>query len=183
MATDTRTMTAKDLLDMPSDGFRRELVRGELHKMSPAGRNHGKYAMRIGASLLSWSDAADAGEVYAAETGFLLASDPDHVRAPDAAFVRAERLDLIGDADGFIPLAPDLAVEVISPNDRYSEVAEKIADWLDAGTLAVVVANPRRRAVDVHRPNAPPVTLRDGDVLEVGDAAPGWRMAVSDIFA
>ena len=183
MTTEARTMTAKDLLDMPSDGFRYEIVRGELHKMSPAGRHHGRYAMRIGASLLFWAESTDAGEVYAAETGFLLASDPDHVRAPDAAFVRAERLEAIGDADGFIPLAPDLAVEVVSPNDRYSEVDEKTADWLNAGTLAVAVANPRRREVDVHRPNAPPVTLRDGDVLEVGDAAPGWRMAVSDIFA
>ena len=183
MATDTLTMTAKDLLNMPDDGFRRELVRGEIRKMSPAGRHHGRYAMRIGASLLFWADAAGAGEVYAAETGFLLARDPDHVRAPDAAFVRAERLTAIGDADGFIPLAPDLAVEVVSPNDRYSEVAEKIADWLNAGTPAVVVANPRRRTASVHRRNALAVELRDGDILEVGDAAPGWRMAVSDIFA
>ena len=183
MTTEARTMTAKDLLDMPSDGFRREIVRGELREMSLAGRHHGRYAMRIGASLLFWAESTDAGEVYAAETGFLLASDPDHVRAPDAAFVRAERLEAIGDADGFIPLAPDLAVEVVSPNDRRSEVEEKTADWLSAGTLAVAVANPRRRAVEVHRPNAPPVTLMDGDVLEVGDVAPGWRMAVSDIFA
>lgn len=161
MTTEARMMTAKDLLDMPSDGFRYEIVRGELHKMPPAGRHHGRRAMRIGASLLFWAESSDAGEVYAAETGFLLASDPDRVRAPDAAFVRAERLEAIGDADGFIPLAPDLAVEVVSPNDRHSEVNEKTSDWLNAGTLAAAAANPRRRAVDVHRPNAPPVTLRD----------------------
>ena len=183
MITATRTMTAKELASMPDVGFRRELVKGELREMAPAGRFHGRYAMRIGASLLSWAEASDAGEVYAAETGFLLASDPDHVRAPDAAFVRAERLAEIGDADGFIPLAPDVAVEVMSPSDRYAELDEKIADWLDAGTLAVVVANPRRRTVSVHRQGAPTVTLGEGDILEVGDAAPGWRMAVSDIFA
>ena len=101
----------------------------------------------------------------------------------DAAFVRADRLAEIGDADGFIPLAPDVAVEVISPSDRYAELDEKIADWLDAGTSAVVVANPRRRKVSVHRQGAQTVTLGEGDILEVGDAAPGWRMAVSDIFA
>ena len=181
MYTPTRTMTAKELANMPDDGFRRELVKGELREMAPAGRFHGRYAMRIGASLLSWAETTSAGEVYAAETGFLLASD--HVRAPDAAFVRAERLAEIGDADSFIPLAPDVAVEVVSPSDRYAEVNEKIEDWLDAGTRAVVVADPRRRIVSVHSRGAPTVTLDESDILEVGDAAPEWAMAVANIFA
>ena len=160
-----------------------------LRKMPPAGHVHGEYAMSVGISLGAYVKANGLGKVYAAETGFLLASDPDHVRAPDGAFVRRERAEAAEDAPGFFPGAPDLAVEVVSPSDRYTEVDEKVADWLDAGTLAVVVVNPRRRTVNVHRSptdgclTARQVTaLSESDTLDVSDVAPGWRMPVKEIF-
>ena len=107
----------------------------------------------------------------------------NHVRAPDAAFVRAERAATVRrDTPGFFPGHPDLAVEVISPNDRYREVDEKTADWLAAGTLAVITVNPRNRTVGIHRPQADVIVLNEGDILEVQDVVPGWRMAVSEIF-
>ena len=107
MATKTRPMTAEELLDMPDDGFRYGLVRGELRKMPPAGQSHGKYASKIGASLRWHVEANGLGEVYAAETGFILATNPDHVRAPDGAFVSSERLEEIGESDGFAQGAPE----------------------------------------------------------------------------
>ena len=182
MVTTTRPVTAKELLDMPDDGFRYELVRGELRKMPPAGHVHGEYAMSVGISLGAYVKANGLGKVYAAETGFMLASDPDHVRAPDGAFVRRERAEAAEDAPGFFPGAPDLAVEVISPSDRYTEVDEKVADWLDAGTLAVVVVNPRRRTVNVHRSLTDITALSESDTLDVSDVVPGWRMPVKEIF-
>lgn len=182
MVTTTRPVTAKELLDMPDDGFRYELVRGELRKMPPAGHVHGEYAMSVGISLGAYVKANGLGKVYAAETGFMLASDPDHVRAPDGAFVRRERAETAEDGPGFFPGAPDLAVEVVSPSDRYTEVDEKVADWLDAGTLAVVVVNPRRRTVNVHRSLTDITALSESDTLDVSDVVPGWRMPVKEIF-
>lgn len=182
MTTTTKPMTAEDLLNMPDDGFRYELVRGELRKMPPAGHIHGELAASILASLGMHVKARRLGTVYAADTGFHLASDPDHVRAPDAAFVRRERADAAGDVRGFFPGPPDVAVEVISPSDRYSEVEEKVEDWLEAGTLAVIVVDPRRRVVEVRRSRAESVMLTEADTLDIEDIAPGWRMPIEDIF-
>ena len=178
--TTTRPMTADELLKMPDDGFRYELVRGELIKMSPASRFHGVYAVSINISLGSHVKANRLGETHAADTGFELAYN--HVRAPDASFVRAERVDVAPNTLGFFPGPPDLAVEVISPNDRLTEVNEKVADWLAAGTLAVVVVNPRNWTVRVHRLHTDAVILSEDDVLEVQDVVPGWRMPVAEIF-
>ena len=83
---------------------------------------------------------------------------------------------------GFFPGAPDLAIEIISPNDRYSEVEEKVADWLNAGTLAVIVVDPRRRSVKISRTLMDTVVLTEADTLAVEHVVPGWRMPVKDIF-
>ena len=89
---------------------------------------------------------------------------------------------MIRDARGFFPGPPDLAIEVISPNDRLAEVNEKVAEWLAAGTLAVVVVNPRNRTVRIHRPHTDAVILNLEDVLEIQDVVPGWRIPVATIF-
>ena len=179
-ATTTRPMTADELLAMPDDGFRHELVRGELRKMPFADPFHGESALAIGSSLRVHARANRLGRVYGAGTGFELASD--HVRAPDAAFVRAEREVAAPDTDGFFPGPPDLAIEVISFDDLYMDVVEKVEDWLAAGTLAVVVVNPRNLTVRIHRPHMDDVILNEDDVLEIQDVVPGWRMSVSEIF-
>ena len=182
MVTTTRPMTAEELLNMPDDGFRYELVRGELRKRPLAGHVHGRYAMSIAVSLGTHVKAKRLGKVYAAETGFKLESNPDHVRAPDAAFVRRERAEAVGDDPGYFPGAPDLVIEVISPSDRYAEVDEKVADWLGAGAQAVVVVNPRGRVVRVHRSLTDVVVLTESDTLDVSDVVQGWQMPVREIF-
>ena len=180
MTTTTQPMTAQELLNMPDDGFRYELVRGELRKMPPAGHDHGGIAAFITIQLGKHVMEGRLGKVYVAETGFQLESD--QVRAPDAAFVRRERAEAARGTPGFFPGPPDVAVEVISPTDRYTEVEEKVADYLDAGTLAVIVVDPRRRTVKVHRSPADTVLLTEADVLQVDDAIPGWQIPISDIF-
>ena len=182
MATTTQLMTADDLFDLPDDGFRYELIKGELKKMSPAGQTHGKYSSRINISLGGHVMMNRLGETYIADTGFVLESDPDHVRAPDAAFISNERLDEIGETDRFVQGAPDVAIEVISPSDRYTEVEEKVGDWLSAGCRAVIVVNPRRKSVNVHRSPTEVVTLTESDTLQIDDVVPGWRMPVRNIF-
>lgn len=175
--------TAADLERLPNDGFRYELVDGEVRKMTPASNEHGKIAMRVAWRLAQHVETHGLGSVYAAETGFRLASDPDTVRAPDVAFVSQARLDAVGTVAGYWPGAPDLAVEVVSPGDRYAEVAEKVAAWLAAGTQMVVVVEPPQRTVVVHRADGVTRTLREGDVLEGGAVVPGWRVPVAELFA
>ena len=182
MATTEQLVTAEQLLDMPDDGFRYELVRGELRKMPPAGHQHGRVAMKVGSRLEVFATENGLGYAYAAETGFVLASDPDHVRAPDAAFVRRERAEVAATTPGFFPGPPDIAIEVISPNDLYTEVEDKVADYLAAGTVAVVLVDPRRRTVKVHRSSTDTVELAESDTLEVSDVVPGWRMPVREMF-
>lgn len=183
MVSKTQLVTAEELLDMPDDGYRYELVRGELRRMAPGSYDHGTVAGNILASLHPHVRNNGLGKVTAAETGFLLARNPDHVRAPDAAFISRERDAAAMPVSGYFPGPPDLAVEVISTNDRYTEVFEKVDEWLAAGAGMVVVVNPRNRTATVLVVGMNPVILGEGDTLEGGNAAPGWRMAVSDIFA
>jgi len=175
-------MTADELLRMPDDGFRYELVRGDLRKMPPAGYEHGKRAIRFGWKLIQYVEAHNLGDVCGAETGFKLASNPDHVLAPDVAFVRRERAEAAGNVQGYWPGAPDLAVEVISPGDTYAEVEEKVFDWLEAGTRMVIVLNPRRRSVTVYRSPTDIVVLSENDTLDGGDVVPGWKIPVKELF-
>ena len=181
MVTKAPQMTADDLLDMPDDGFRYELVRGELRQIPLRETVEGSVAAHIAGSIGGYIRSNGLGSAYIA-TGFLLASDPDHVRAPDAAFVQRERVEEVGDSPGFFPGPPDVAIEVISPSDLYTDVDEKVSDWLDAGTLAVIVVDPRRRVVKVHRSLTDVVVLAEADTLEVSDVVLGWQMSIKDIF-
>ncbi len=184
MVAQTQLMTADQLLALPDDGYRYELVRGELRKMPPAGAEHGELSVNVIFPLTQYVRAHNLGKLYTNDTGFLIGSDPDHVRAPDIAFVRRERLEAAaGRITGYFPGPPDLAIEVISPHDRYTEVAEKVADWLAAGVQLVILVAPRRRSVTCHTPNQTPVTLTEQDTLDGSPVLPGWQMPVSEIFA
>ncbi len=175
-------MTADELLRRPDDGLRHELVRGELLTMSPAGFEHFDIATVVGVSLVSHVLAHRLGRVIIGDVGFRLTTAPDTVRAPDVAFIRTERHREVGRTRGYWPGAPDLAVEVISPYDLYTEVDEKVAEWLEHGTRLVFVVNPRRRSVAVHRPTLPVRILTEDDVLDGEDVVPGWTLPVRDLF-
>ncbi len=178
MSTAVETITAEELLKMPDDGFRYELIRGELKKMPPPGHVHGRVAMEFGWRLAQHVKAHGLGTVYAAETGFLLETDPDTVRAPDCAFVSRERLAAIGDAEGYLPGAPDLAVEVISPGDTYTEVEEKAIEWLANGSAMVLVLNPRKRTVTVYRSLTDITILDQNAVLDISDVVADFKVSV-----
>ena len=174
-------MTAEDLLELPADHMRHELVEGELRTMSPAGGEHGRVALAIGARILQHVDEHSLGLAFAAETGFVLRRRPDTVRAPDVAFVAVDRLAQ-GAGRGFPELAPDLVVEVVSPSDRASEVAEKAAMWLDAGVRLVWVVDPQARLAAVHHPGGLVTVLREDAVLDGEDVLPGFRLPLAPLF-
>lgn len=183
VATTDTLLTAEDLLRLPADGLRHELIAGELRTMAPSGGQHGWIVIRVTAPLAHHVDANKLGLVLGAETGFKLTASPDTVRAADVAFVRRDRALAVVDDPRFWTVAPDLVVEVISPNDLYTEVEDKVADWLAFGVLMVVVVNPRRRTVAVHQPGQVVRVLTEADVLDGEQVVPGWQLPVRAIFS
>jgi Uma2 family endonuclease len=182
MSRSTFQVTAEDLLKMPNDQ-RRELVRGELRTMAPAGFEHGRVIMRLAKLLAIHVDQHKLGIVLGAETGFKLERNPDTVRAADVSFVAAHRLSGGSETTGFWEGAPDLAVEVVSPTDRAKEVKEKVVDYLGSGTRLVWVVHPRRKTVTAHKPGTDPFGWHETDVFDGEDVVPGFKCAVAEIFS
>jgi len=180
---DTKLLTADDLLAMGDRAGRVELVYGRLVEMPPTGWEHGVRASKADRLIGNHVDAHQLGATFGAETGFILESDPDLVRAPDAAFVTAERMAAPRDRRGFFRGPPDLAIEVLSPDDTAVGIEQKVDEYLSAGTRAVWVINPTRRTLTVHRPNERPLVLREADTLDGGDVLPGFAVRVGEFFA
>jgi Uma2 family endonuclease len=182
MSTTTR-VTAEQLLRMPDDGYRYELLAGELRKMTPANWRHATVVGDLHGLLLACVKQRNLGRLLVGDPGFLLSRDPDTVRAPDIAFIRRERVEAESPGEAFWPGAPDLAVEVVSPGDRTGEVDEKVRSWLDAGARMVWVVNPKWRSVTVYRSATDIRTLTENDELDGEDVVPGFRCRVADVFA
>jgi len=182
MSTAAALITAEQLLAMPDDGWRYELVDGELRRMSPPGYEHGRIAMNLAWRLAQHARSRKLGDVLAAETGFLVRSNPDRVRAPDVSFVATERVQLGRERPGYFRGAPDLAVEVVSPSDSYSELEEKVFQWLEAGARAVVVIDPRTRNVSLYRGRDDIRVLGPSDVLDLSFVVDGFSVTVAELF-
>ncbi len=177
-----RGVTADELLTLPDDGMRHELRGGELTTVVPPGYRHGRVVAAIAAKLEAHVAARGLGHVLAGDPGFQLSSDPDTVRAPDVAFVAQARVDAVGVPDGFWPGAPDVAIEVLSPGDSYSDLQEKALEWLVAGARLVLVVDPRRRAVTAYRAPERIVELSAGQTLDASEGVPGWSIPVDELF-
>ena len=181
MATQARLITAEQLWKMPGDQ-RRELVRGELRTMAPAGSEHGAIINNLAFLLTAHVRNDGLGVVFGAETGFVLARNPDVVRGADVAFVRADRIPAAGIPKKFWEGPPDLAVEVLSPSDLLDETEEKIDDYLGASTSLVWLVNPRRRTITIYRPGEKPRMLGKDDSLSGEDVIPGFNCQVAEAF-
>ena len=173
--------TPEDLLAMP-DEDRYELVNGELVE-----RHMGFRSSRIGARLLylieGFCEANRLGWVLPADTGYrCFPDDPNKVRKPDVSFVRLDRLPPGTPPQGYATIVPDLAVEVISPNDLFEKVSEKVEEYLSAGVRLVWVVDPAAQAVHVHRPDGDGTILRAGNELTGKDVLPGFQTRVGDLF-
>ena len=182
MSTSTRSVKAEDLLRMPDEGRRYELVEGELIDMAPAGGRHGHVAMQIGWRLAEFVVKNRLGATFAAETGFILARGPDTVRAPDAAFIAAERLPSGRITAGFVETIPDLVVEVASPGDTFPELQAKTKEWLRFGVRMVWIADPISRSIAVYLAPEEMRTFEYGDELVGEPVLPGFRCSLEDIF-
>jgi Uma2 family endonuclease len=176
-------VTAEELLRMPDDGHWYELVDGRLIEMPPPAWPHGVVSMRIGGLLHAFVETHRLGLVFARDTGFRLSSDPDTVRAPDVAFVARDRMTAGVPGHGYWPGAPDLAVEVMSPGDRFCALEDKVRQYLAAGTRVAWIVSPAERMVRVYEPGRPAVTCGASDVIEGGDVVPGFHCEVAPLFA
>lgn len=175
-------MTADELLALPDDGTLYELSRGMLVCMTPTTYIPGYVAARIIMRTCAFVGLHNLGICGSAEMGFRLASDPDTVRAPDAWFVRTARLPSGDLAGGFFPGPPDLAIEVLSPSDRYTTVIAKIRDYLEAGTPLLWVFDAQSRTTAVLRPGRPVRFLDESDSLDGEDVLPGFRLPIADLY-
>ena len=179
-AVTEKRYTPQDLLSIPGGEFF-ELVDGRLveRKMS----TWSSYVACLMAHLLnSFCREHGLGWVFPEGTSFqCFPAHPGRVRKPDVSFIRAQRLSLAqATAQGHCPVAPDLAVEVISPNDTAYEIDEKVREYLDAGVPLVWVVNPEQRTVSIHRPSGPGAILRENDEINGENVIPGFRCRVGD---
>jgi Uma2 family endonuclease len=181
MAQSEAQLTAEELYDLHIPDKHVELVRGVLVVREPPGGRHGRIALNIAVELANHVRAHQLGVVYAAETGFTLARGPDTVRAPDAAFIRRERLPT-PEPIKYPDLAPDLVVEVLSPGDRPGETLAKVADWLSAGTRLVWVIDPERRVARVYRQDGSEAIVTENDALGGEGVVPGFACLLSAIL-
>ncbi len=186
--TTTHPVTADELLTMPDRDEHGnycllELVRGEVRRMSPTGGTHGYICFELGREIGTFIKAHDLGMGFSAETGFLVERNPDSVIAADIAFVSKERLKGVENFDKFIPFAPDIAVEVLSPSNTVREMEEKVDLYFGAGSRIVWIISPKRRTVSVYTAPLEVKILSERDTLDGGDVLPGFSYELSKLFA
>lgn len=181
MAMTTRLLTAEDLQRLPTDEPW-ELWEGELRKVPGAGGVASGLAAWVVSLLSQFVRPRRLGMVTGADGTYIILREPQTIVVPDAAFVRWDRLPGGVAPDGYIPVSPDLAVEVISPSDEPGEIAKKRDPYRQAGVLLVWWAHPKRRTVAVYRHGQFVAELSEQDELDGEDVLPGFRLPVARIF-
>lgn len=174
-------MTAEDLWQLSDNGMRHELIDGELLETMPPGGIHGAIAVILATLLRIWLKQQGRGYV-GVEAGYILKRNPDKVRGPDVSYVQAERIPPSGVPEGFWEIAPDLAVEVVSPTETAQEIREKVRDFLAAGTPVVWVIYPRSREVVAHLPDGTAHTYDEHSVLSSPGILPNFSCLVAELF-
>lgn len=178
---DEALVTGEELLRRP-DLEPCELVNGKIVPMTPTGADHGEAEINVAFHLKLWATTGRHGRVMTGEVGVYIRRNPDTVRAADALFISHERFAR-RQSGGYLDVAPELVVEILSPDDRWTEVQAKLSDYFFAGVDRVWVIDPRTRKVFVHRSSGPGETLEMGQTLVDDDLLPGFSLPVAEIFA
>lgn len=181
MATTIQHMTIDEFAAIDEPG-RFDLIRGEVYCMAPAGGEHGAINSKVNRRIGNFVEEHSLGETYTPDTGFILSRNPDTVLCPDFAYVRAENVLPREEQRGFLEIAPDLAIEVLSPSDTLSSATQKIMEYLDAGVRLVWLVDPADHTVTVYTPDRRARVYREDDTIDGGDVLPGFSIAVADIF-
>ena len=179
-----RLITAEEFMRMPDpkDGSQQELLRGEIITMPPPQGKHGLVCSLLVGLINTHVRSNRLGFVTCNDAGFISERDPDSVRGPDIAFWSRERLPTFPD-DGYLPIAPDLAIEVLSPSDRSGRITEKVLHYMKTGVRLVLLIDPAVRTVSAALPPNEHMTYEEGQIIEALKVLlPGLEIAVSDLF-
>jgi Uma2 family endonuclease len=182
MSTITPLMTVEELQQIPDDCHPRELRRGELLTMSPPGPDHGGVCARVCRALFQYLAEHDLGQIFINDTGYLLEEHPDTVLGPDLSFISKQRLKLMQKRRGYFFGPPDLAIEVISPNDRIKDVHDKAQDLVNFGASEAWVIHPHQRTLTIFTRLNEPIKLKNADILRDRDVLPGFECLVSNLI-
>lgn len=175
----TRTISDDELLRLPKDGQKYELVDGEI-RMSPAGARHGEISVRLTAALLAFVRRKRLGKVFDSSTGFRMPGG--NVRSPDASFVAAHRLPGGKAPVGFFEIRPDLAVEVLSPTDAQANILERLTEYFSGGTRLMWVIDPEARRATIYRSLTDVREVGADEALDGEDVIPGFRLRLSELL-
>jgi Uma2 family endonuclease len=174
-------VTGEELLRMPWLNPC-ELVGGRIVRMTPTNPTHGRIEVNVAAALRAFVRTQNLGVVMAGEVGVFTTRNPDTVRAPDVLFLSHERDARRTRRDGFLDVAPDLVVEILSPTDRPDAVRRKLVEYFAAGVRLAWVIDPATRTVRVHQARGETRSLGAGDVLSGADVLPGFELPIQDVF-
>ena len=178
----TRLMTVEELTSL--EGVERhEIVRGVLVTMPPSNFEHSDIALGIAATLRQHVMERRLGRVVGGNAGFILQRNPDTLLAPDAAFVRTDRLPPADERERFLAVVPDLVVEVVSPTDRARDVEEKVQLYLEAGVQVALVVYPRLRHIRTYSSDGSSRLYRHDETLDLDSVVPGFSLSVAEVFA
>jgi|ERR1043165_2631493 Uma2 family endonuclease len=176
-----KTWTEEELLALPKDNGKYELVDGELVRMAPSGYEHSDVCIELGVRLRPFARTNKLGRVLEGQAGFWMKSG--NLRAPDLSFVskdRERKLERL--PTGFFNGAPDLAVEVLSPSDRMTDLMKRIVDYFESGAKLAWVINPKTKTVSIYRSPTAVRVLGETDVLTGEDVVPGFTIRIRELF-
>lgn len=180
---ETIAVTESEYAELCAQGERWEVWQGELIRMTPAAGGHGQTTISLSSRVTVFIEDNNLGVAFAAETGFRVLEEPLTIMAPDFAFIQRSRVPNPFVRVGFVPVVPDLVLEVRSTHDRPADVAQKVALWLEVGAQIVWELNPRRQILTVFAPNAAPRELGPNDTLDAPALLPGWNLTLNRILS
>lgn len=178
--TETKLITGEELAAMGDIGPC-ELIEGRIVPMTPTGGEHGRIEANIGAELLAYVRSHKLGKVLAGEVGIYTRRNPDTLRGADVLFISNERYAQ-QKSPGFLDVAPDLVVEILSPNDSWIEVTQKLREYFAIGVRLVWVADPQTRSVHAYRALTDVREFTENDDLPGDDVLPGFSVKVAQLF-
>ncbi len=160
-----------------------EISEGQWEQQTVASPEHARIGLKLGAKLLAFVEAQGLGEVYGADASFVLEGTPDNIitmRLPDVSFVAAARVQRI--TEGYSYLAPDLAVEIISPSERPGKIHKKLGDYFRSGVRQVWLVYPEKKQVVIHQPDGTATTYSEQDTLSSPEVLPDFTLDIKSLF-
>jgi len=174
-------LTIEELDDIVGDTTG-ELIDGRFVPMPPTGWPHARAEVKVSSRLAQFAEASGLGTVLGGEAGIIIRRDPDTVRGADVAYISRKRLAQAS-AEGYLDVAPELVVEIVSPNDRWTDLTAKLEDYFSIDVELVWVVDPHRHRVSCYRSPTELALLGPGDTLTAEPMLPGFELPVSELFS